>query len=256
MSQALTVLTSILSRALSRALSLTTAISRSGLRTTTSLARRLLLLSVVAALLSACSSQSTRMPGIGQSVPPLPPAPSIQTQWDDYQAMLGAMEYWQVQGKLGVRTPNESGSVTFNWKQLPDQFAIYLNGPLGQGTVWIRGNDDQVSLEQSGKGTLYAPTPELLMYDAMGWWLPVSDLHFWIKGIPAPDKPIIRREHNEDGTLQSLQQNGWQLTYSAYQSLEGWYLPGKVTAQFTSADRRGDLRLTFILRDWQLHARQ
>lgn len=249
MSQALIVLTCTLSRA-------SCAFISAGFCTTAVLIRRLLLLSAVAVLLSACSSQTTRMPGSSQPVPPLPPAPSIQTQWDDYQTILGAMDYWQVQGKLGVRTPVDSGSVNFNWKQLPEQFAIYLNGPFGQGTVWIRGNEDQVSLEQSGRDTLYAPTPELLMYDAMGWWLPVSDLYYWIKGIPAPDKPITRQEHNDDGTLQTLQQNGWLLTFSSYQALEGWYLPGKVTAQLIPSGRRSELRLTFILRDWRLHARQ
>lgn len=207
----------------------------------------------LALLLSACTSQSTRMPDSGQA-PPLPAAPPIVSQWEDYQQILGAIDYWQVQGKLGVRTPTDSGSVTFNWKQLPEQFAIYLHGPLGQGTVWIRGTAQQVSLEQTGQDTLYAPTPELLMYDAMGWWLPVSDLHYWIKGIPAPDKPVTRQQHHDDGTLQSLQQNGWQLDYSGYQSLAGWYLPGKVVAQYHSPNQRSDIRLTFILKDWQLNA--
>lgn len=216
------------------------------------LGKRLSALLVMALALTACTP-ANRMPDGHAQLPP-PEAPPIESQWQDYQRVLGSINDWQVQGKLGVRTPADSGSVTFNWKQLPEQFAIYLNGPLGQGTVWIRGNEQQVSLEQSGQDTLYAPTPELLMYNTMGWWLPVSDLHYWVKGIPSPHTSVDDEQHNADGTLQTLQQNGWQLSYPAYQQLGGWHLPSKVVAQYRSPNPQGDIRLTFIIKDWRLHS--
>lgn len=214
---------------------------------------RLILLAALAFLLNACAHQSTQMPGNISEAPSLPEAPPIQTQWESYQQTLGGIEFWQVQGKLGIRTPDDSGSAYLNWKQLPKQFAIHLNGPLGQGSIWVRGNDSQVSLARSGEETLYAPTPEQLMYNAMGWWLPVSDLYYWVKGIPAPGKPIEEKQHNSDGTLHSLTQNHWQLSYPRYQQLDGWYLPTKVVAQYDSPNQEGEIKLTFIIKDWQLN---
>lgn len=211
---------------------------------------RLPLLACIALLLSACASQ---MPDQSSQLPPIPAAPSIQSQWQEYQQLLGSLEFWNLEGKLGIRTPNDSGSAHLNWKQRPEQFAIHLSGPLGQGSIWIRGDDTQVSLERSGEETLYATTPEQLMYNAMGWWLPVSDLHFWVKGIPAPDTPIEEQQRNDDGTLMSLTQNQWQLSYSRYQQSKGWYLPTKVIARHFPAGQQDAIKLTLIIKDWQLN---
>lgn len=208
------------------------------------------LLAGIVLLLSACASQ---MPDQSSQLPPIPAAPSIQTQWKDYQQLLGSFGFWNVEGKLGIRTPNDSGSAYLNWKQQPEQFAIHLSGPLGQGSIWIRGDNTQVSLERSGEETLYAPSPEQLMYNAMGWWLPVSDLHYWVKGIPAPDTPIENQQRNDDGTLLSLTQNQWQLSYSRYQQSKGWYLPTKVIAQYRPAGQQDAIKLTLIIKNWQLN---
>ncbi|WP_439134358.1 lipoprotein insertase outer membrane protein LolB [Pseudomaricurvus sp.] len=206
---------------------------------------------VLVLLLNACVSQSP-MPAHHEA-PPLPQAPSIQSDWNNYQQILGSIEFWQVQGKLGIRTSSDSGSAYLNWEQQPKEFAIHLSGPLGQGSVWIRGDQSQVSLERAGEDTLYAATPELLMLNAMGWWLPVSDLYYWVKGIPAPNKPVDNLTHNSDGTLLSLQQNHWQLSYPRYQQLNGWHLPSKVIARYQAPGQDSDIKLTFIIKDWQLN---
>ncbi|GAB3092653.1 outer membrane lipoprotein LolB [Aestuariicella hydrocarbonica] len=202
-------------------------------------------------LLTACAGQ--QMPDSAQQTPPLPAAPSALTQWDDYRTVLGNIAHWQVQGKLGIRVPDHSGSVYFNWKQLPEQFAILLNGPLGQGSTWVRGTDNQVSLEQAGQEARFAATAEQLMYNTLGWWLPVSELNYWVKGIPAPNQPVNQSIHYEDGTLQTLQQNGWDISYPRYQQIDGWQLPGKVVARHRLADQDSDIKLTFIINQWQLH---
>lgn len=218
--------------------------------------RRLLFLTVASLLLSACASQSTA-PGGSQSAEgktakieapkPVPKAPEVATDWDNYQQVLRTIDQWQVQGKLGVRLPDNSGSVYFNWKQRPSDFAIHLNGPLGQGTTWIRGNDRRVSLEQSGEPPVFAATPEELMLKSLGWWLPISELYYWVRGIPAPGSNPDQLTRGQDGTLLELQQNGWQLEFSRYKIIKGWSLPSKVIA------RRDDIKLTFIIKNWKLH---
>lgn len=187
-------------------------------------------------LLAGCASQS--------------PLPSIDN-WDHYQQRLAAIDEWQLQGKIGFRLTGpegrHSGSANFNWQQQPRDYAIRLYGPLGQGSTWIKSDGKEVKLEQAGKQPLTATSPEELMYQSLGWWLPINDLTYWIRGIPAPYSPIIEQQQSPQGPLNSLHQAGWQLTYSRYNQVEDWQLPGKIVAQ------RGDIKLTLILKEWQLN---
>jgi len=205
-----------------------------------------------ALLISACASQTNTIDpkhpakAEAETVKPIPKAPKVLTEWDNYQQVLGGIDRWQVQGKLGVRLPDNSGSVYFNWKQRPTDFAIHLSGPLGQGTSWIRGNDRRVSLEQSDHATIFADTPEELMQHSLGWWLPVSQLYYWIRAIPAPESDVQNLSRHQDGTPKTLVQNDWQLEYSRYKSVNGWSLPSKVIA------RHNDIKLTFIIKNWKL----
>ncbi len=205
-----------------------------------------------ALLLGACATQPQSTANNNDNQPnveapkPIPQAPERLTEWDEYQQILGDIDQWQVQGKLGVRLPDNSGSVYFNWKQRPKDFAIHLSGPLGQGTTWIRGNDRHVSLEQPNQPTILAKTPEELMQKGLGWWLPISELYYWVRGISAPQSTPTKQVHYDDGSLKQLEQDGWQLEYSRYKSVSGWSLPSKVIA------RQQDIKLTFIIKNWKL----
>ena len=166
--------------------------------------------------------------------------------WDRQQQHLEQLQDWELQGKVGIKMPQHNGSAYINWQQQPDNYAIRLYGPLGQGTTWIRSLTNGVELMQAGRPTLQAASPEALMQESLGWWLPISDLRYWVRGIPAPDTPITAQRKNEQGTLSELQQDGWRLTYSRYNAVDNWQLPSKITAE------RDDIKLTLIVKDWQL----
>ncbi|TQV84795.1 outer membrane lipoprotein LolB [Exilibacterium tricleocarpae] len=198
--------------------------------TFTGLCRRSLWL-VLAALLGGCAGQ-----------PKLPPIDN----WDAYQQQLAQLHNWQLRGKLGVRMPADSGSVTLDWEQEASLYAIRLSGPFGQGTTWIRGNRRQVQLEQAGQPPLSAGTPEELIQSALGWDIPVRDLYYWVRGIPAPRAPVASQEKTANGALAYLEQSGWQLSYSRYNTVGPWQLPGKIVAI------RDPLKLTLVIRQWEV----
>jgi len=180
--------------------------------------------------------------------PPLAPPLS---DWGEYQRTLQGVKLWQVQGKLGIRLPGDSGSLYFNWQQRPENFAIHLSGPLGQGASWIRGGApdsslQQVSLERGKQPPVYADNLEALMHSTLGWALPVDELYYWVRGIPAPDLPIEQINHDEAGRLARLQQQGWTLRFERYKTINSWPLPGKIIAE------RDPLKLTFIIKNWKL----
>ncbi len=174
-----------------------------------------------------------------------PPA-SLQA----HEAQLRAVDVWQIQGKLGVRAPNDSGSASLNWKQAPANYQIFLSAPLGQKHLQITGTAKRVELQQSGQPPMSASSAEALIQKAMGWTLPVSQLSYWVRGIPAPKAKITQLQLTPEGLIGELGQSGWQLSFSNYSNQlfqgETLVLPGKIIAEYK------DLRLTLVIRRWQL----
>jgi|TARA_B110000116_G_C16722990_1_gene530023 outer membrane lipoprotein LolB len=175
-----------------------------------------------------------------------PVANGYIADWDSYQQQLQQQQRWQLSAKMGVRGPSDSGSAYLHWQQAPDNYDIHLSGPLGQGRIRIIGNSEQVTLEQAGKPTLSAPTADRLLQHALGWYAPLEQLKYWVRGLPAPDLPA-QIEHNSQGALASLQQSGWHLSYSRYRDEGNFLLPGKLIAT------QGGLKLTLIIKDWTLN---
>jgi outer membrane lipoprotein LolB len=192
-------------------------------------------------LLAGCASlQPEYQPGT--KVPTAPPL----LNWEVYEQTLRSIQSWQVKGKIGVRVPDDAISASINWQQYPESYSIYLSGPLGQGSTWIRGENGQVTLTRGNQAALSASTPEALMQNNLGWSLPISELHYWVRGISSPNSPVITKQHGVDGELIALQQQGWTLNFERYQNVGSWFLPGKLTAQ------QGDLKLTLSIKEWNL----
>ncbi|WP_111641051.1 lipoprotein insertase outer membrane protein LolB [Marinimicrobium alkaliphilum] len=174
-----------------------------------------------------------------------PVAPDIE-DWSAHQALLQNLEHWHITGRLGLRVPEQNASASVRWRQDRDDFHIDLSGPFGQGRTLIHGDQQHAVLEQAGERPLTASSAETLLWDTTGWVFPVAQLTYWVKGIPAPFGPPAEVEHNSQGWPERLTQAGWTLDYSRFQAVDGYPLPGRIVAQ------SGDIRLTLIIRQWQL----
>lgn len=166
-----------------------------------------------------------------------------------HQARIESVNNWEIIGKLGVRSDSDSGSASLNWQQQPKEYRIFLSAPLGQKHIEILGSNNQVELRQSGAAPMSAPNAEALIKQATGWTIPVTQLNFWVRGIPAPTGKITRLTQTPDGLIAQLEQAGWQLDYSQYQNQslggETLILPSKIIATYK------DIRLTLIVRRWR-----
>jgi len=176
--------------------------------------------------------------------PPSPPPPPAGTQihWLDHLRSLTLLQEWQLKGKIGVRTQHDGGSAYLDWNQSIDSFYIVLSGPLGQGTTIVSGNTTGARLEQAD-GIYIAESPDQLVLDHTGWAIPIANLLYWVKGMPAPGNPPSLT-HNALGTLATLQQDGWQLDYDQYSPELGTLLPHKIRI------RKDDLKVTLIIKQW------
>ncbi|MCE3252133.1 MAG: outer rane lipoprotein LolB [Cellvibrio sp.] len=170
----------------------------------------------------------------------------------EHQRQVQAVSDWQLTGKLGIRTTADSGSATVKWMQQLASYQINLSGPLGQKRMIITGNADKVRLEQTGEPAQEAKTAEALIKKSAGWTLPVAQLAYWVRGVPAPKLRITHLQQNENGLIDQLAQGGWNISYSNYrdQTFNSAVLPlpGKITAEYK------DVRLVLVIREWHLGA--
>lgn len=196
---------------------------------------RNLLLPLFALLLAGCA-------GLGpqESVE----GPGNAEDWKTHKAQISHIDGWQISGKIGIRAPQDSGSGTLFWLQRQDYFDIRLSGPLGRGATRLTGRPDAVTLEVAGQGRFEAQSPEALVESQLGWQLPVSNLLWWIRGLPAPDSRS-RISLDNNGRLATLQQDDWDVQYLGYQEEDGVALPSRIKLEGRN------LQITLVIKDWQ-----
>lgn len=195
---------------------------------------RLLLAGLLLALLGGCARQ------------PLSPVENFER----YQRRLAAIQDWNLSGKMNLRVPGDSETVRVIWHNRPDRYSIRLSGALGMGATWIRGDQYSVRLEQGGEEPIVAASPEDLVYTQLGRRIPISELRYWVRGLPAPYPRPRTMNFTPAGVLSHLEQSGWSLQYSDYRAEGRWNLPGKIVAH------RDDLRLIFLVSEWSLNTQK
>ncbi|MHB0852189.1 lipoprotein insertase outer membrane protein LolB [Stutzerimonas nitrititolerans] len=164
--------------------------------------------------------------------------------WAMHKERVSEIDGWQISGKIGIRAPQESGSGTLFWLQRQEYFDIRLSGPLGRGATRLTGRPDAVALEVAGQGRFEADSPEALVQSQLGWQLPVSNLLWWVRGLPAPDSRS-RLSLDDQSRLAMLQQDGWDVEYLGYSEENGFALPERIKLSGR------DLQITLVIKDWQ-----
>jgi len=181
-------------------------------------------------LLSACS-QNSPLPSDSSTLRPT--------------AELSPINEWQITAKLGIRSSEDSGSVTVKWSQLDDDYTIRVSGPLGQGNGIITGNSSFIRIERPNKEAIISMQPDHLIASTLGWQLPITLLPYWVQGHPNPTLPITKTTVDTQGVLTEIKQAGWQLLFFRHGVIEGKQVPLKIIAS------KDDVKLTFIIRSWQ-----
>lgn len=183
--------------------------------------------------ISACSTQKAQ--------PPEPATPAASTQ------SAAALQRWEVKGKLGVRSAKENGSANLTWQQASGNYRIHLSGPLGAGATVISGSPGGVSLQRGSEPAVFAADAGQLTEQVMGWPLPVTEMFYWARGLPAPGA-VSAKQADAQGLLQSLTQSGWQLTFSGYQSVGPYKLPTRIKA--ATRQITGPVNVTLVIKEW------
>jgi len=191
------------------------------------LAHHLLVFSLIT-LLTGCAGLTSKEALEGQG---------DAQSWQAHKQQIGSLDAWQINGKVGIRAPKDSGSGTLFWLQRQDYYDIRLSGPLGRGAARLTGRPGEILLEVANQGRYQAASPEQLLQDQLGLNLPVSHL-------PSPDS---KSRLNLDGQshLAQLSQDGWYVEYLSYAEQNGFWLPERIKLSGF------DLQVTLVIKDWQ-----
>ena len=150
--------------------------------------RALLLLLLTGSLLSACATTDG-----GRNLPGM-------ASWEARKATLSETDEWEFAGRIGVSAGEDGFNGKIWWRQDGVVFRARLSGPIGVGTIFINGDNRELTLtERDGTVTELedAETDLRLRY---GWTIPVTSLRYWALGIPDPSVPS-EVQFNADGLM-------------------------------------------------------
>ncbi len=206
--------------------------------------RILLLIVTLAITLSGCST-----------VPePRRDSKEIAKLFEKHKTKLEKINNWDINARTGFSTADDSGSVSMFWKQNGDAYQISLIAPLGQGRIDLTGEGDNVVLNTSSGKTLYGESAEQLILQATGFIVPVSQLRYWIKGLPGPELQLNNRQASKaqikyynDGTIASMQQAEWNIEYLNYEIQNQTVLPQKLKAT------NKDIKIKIVIKEWLIN---
>lgn len=159
---------------------------------------------------------------------------------------LSQINHWQLRGAIAVKTPKKAFTASISWQQkLGKRYLINIMGPLSVGATRLSGRPGLVVLQQANAKPIQASSPEQLLQQNAGWSLPVSNLYYWIRGLPAPGA-VQAKQFDRYGHLKTLQQQGWSIQYLRYTGVGRYDLPSKLEM------RRQGVFVKLIVSSWQL----
>ncbi|MDP1708812.1 MAG: lipoprotein insertase outer membrane protein LolB [Gammaproteobacteria bacterium] len=189
-------------------------------------------------VLGACSSLPvpTPLPGTAEAL------------WQQRQPQLTDLRHWAVNGRLAIFTRQTGWHARIRWIQRDDGYLIQLDGPLGQGAAELHGSAAAVVLRTT-EGEFSAASAEALLAQHLGWQLPVSGLHYWVRGLPDPGAAAERLTLDDAGRITRLQQSGWDIEFKHYTAAP-LALPDRIflTTSGITPDTRLDIRL--VVEQW------
>ncbi|NHB58355.1 outer membrane lipoprotein LolB [Acinetobacter sp. 194] len=185
------------------------------------------------ALIIGCSLSVIAMTGC-QTMTQKPVAPSNTVE---------KANQFNLQGKIGVKTPAQSGSAFFTWQQNQEQFDIELSGILGIGKTQISGQPGQVTLNSSKTGLVRAATPEELLQRATGWQAPITHIVSWVQARPATLNAQLQKD--DQNRINQIIEDGWTVNLSYNEAAN---LPNKLILE-QQLETGKENRITMVLQN-------
>ncbi len=209
------------------------------------MSRRLLCAVALAALLSACATVPAP-----QALPPAQRA-QAEARLDAREAALRPVSDWSMSGRVAVSVGRDGGSGRLEWRQRADGYTAELSAPITRQGWRLSAGPGGARLEGLEGGPRTGPDAGALLLETTGWYLPMSALADWARGLRAASAGPARVEFDAHGRLAMLQQDGWQIRYEWPDAASGGgvELPRRIDARHDGGVR--EARVKLMVDDWQ-----
>lgn len=204
----------------------------------TSFISRTFALCFLAFYLSGCSFLKT------QEQPTSDTSIEASVLHDHHMVLVNNIEQFALTGRLGVMTNPKGFSGRVAWQHTLENDNIDVFSPLGGKVANIIKTDEEVVLTNSKNEHIAAPDTETLTEETLGFRLPLSGLSYWALGRPSDTGLVEYVTWDENGRINQLKQNDWDIQYQDYEANEGYFLPKKITL------RTDELIIKLIVEQW------
>jgi len=165
--------------------------------------------------------------------------------WFAHQARNNSLQEWRIFAQVRGTIPDANQTryaFEISWLQKNDVFDVYLITPgSSKADAHILGKPDAAEvfifegqevdgvLEIAVKERYEGSNVDQLVLEKLDLPLPVSGLVHWLRGL---EKPSARGASfisiGNQNRLDSLMQDGWEVTYQSYGEHEGYLLPERI----------------------------
>ncbi len=163
---------------------------------------------------------------------------------DHHMVLIEHIEQFSLTGRLGVMTNPKGFSGRVAWQHFLEKDNIDVFSPLGGKVANIIKTSEEVVLTNSKNEHISAPDTETLTDETLGFKLPLDGLSYWALGRPSNTGLVEYVTWDENGRINALQQNGWDIQYQDYEMNEGYFLPKKIVL------RTDELIIKLIVEKW------
>lgn len=188
------------------------------------------------ALLSGCAT-----------TPQLPLAEQDRL-WQQHRLSLAQETNWALSARISGNSEDDGWSGKLTWQQTGENYRIHFQAPFGQGAAQLLGEPGYVEMRAADGQVFAAADAESLLYQQLGWRLPLAGLRYWVLGLPMPEsEPVPESVLAFDGVgrLARITQAQWQIRYSGYRQVGGLALPKKMYLENAS------LNVRLVIDRWQ-----
>lgn len=203
---------------------------------------RLLSIFAIISLLSGCITYDSNLKAerCFKVVPP-----------DTRRAMLVDLNHWDINGFFTVQFATPTGGLssvepnTYAWNYSSlNSYDLEVSSLIKMYTLRFLCRYDYVTLFKNHVFYRAGAPAEVLMAEAVGWSIPIRDLRYWVRGIPANGP--FHAVYDQYGLIMTLHQHGWTIRYCGYANVTGYDLPIKFTLEHNG------MIVNFVIKDWTL----
>lgn len=157
----------------------------------------------------------------------------------------------RLHAKTAIKSDELNEQATIIWQTSQDGSQhIRLHGPLGSNAVELAFDQHHAVLTDNKSRRYQRASASELLVEIIGWPLPIDALQYWLLGQALPGQSCQFKADN-DGQMQLLLQNDWQVEYQDYRPYAAQVLPRKITASSIVDNKEVVVKL--IVREWQWH---